>query len=107
MFNGEGPARRSVFDAPVPQLVFLGILGGLSLVASAIFALWANSIDVGVEVFFDPSDANLKAALAAWADILLVVGVTASVGSIALDGVLHLLKRVVGASEATSSEDAR
>ncbi len=108
MFSGDDRARPSIFDAPIPQLVFLAILGPLALIGAVIFTLWSGSIDVEIDVLFDPSDAALKAGLAAWANIFLIVGVAASVAAIGLNGVLQMLKRVFSALESRlSSEDAR
>lgn len=106
--NGQQRPSLSALQAPVPQLVFLGILGGLSLVAAIVFAAWAGSIDIWE--YSDPSEIALKAGLGAWADILMVIGIVASVGAIVLDGVLHLFKRVVastlGAKPTASTEEA-
>ncbi|MDT0179183.1 hypothetical protein Q9S36_03040 [Microbacterium sp. ARD31] len=94
--SGQPPARPTDIDAPVPQLVFLGIVGGLSLIAAIIFAVWSGNIDIWE--YSRDSDIALKVGLGAWADILMIVGIVASVGAIVLDGVMHLLKRVVGAA---------
>ncbi len=92
------PAQHPVFTPPVPQLVFLGILGGTALLGAVVFAVWGNSIDVSTS-YLDYEDAELKAGVGAWADILLITGIVASVGAIVLDGVLHLSRRVVSALE--------
>lgn len=86
----------------MPQLVFLGIVGGLSLIGAIVCAIWSNNIDIWE--YSRESEINLKVGLAAWADILMIVGIVASVGAIVLDGVMHLLKRVVSGMAARPAD---
>ncbi len=87
------PERAATTDAlnrAIPQLVALGIIGGLALLGAAILAAWSDSL-----LYLSDADIARKATAAAWADILLLVGVISIVGAVVISGALEVGKRVV------------
>lgn len=75
------------------QLPVLWWVAGVALVGAVVCALASNGIDP-VSYFGGVSESELatKSALAAWADILGLIGVVSAVGGIVLSGVVAALR---------------
>lgn len=98
MFNDsaghEVPPRVMRPSIRSPHANALAWVTGLAWLATLCLAIWGTTIDPDGIFGIDADELVLKSAVSAWADIMLLVAVSTTVGLIILSGVRYMLEQL-------------
>nr|WP_274637081.1 hypothetical protein [Microbacterium bovistercoris] len=89
--------------ARLPQLVFLGLVAGIALALSVILVIVGAA--VAGSSYGSPDALVAQAALGAWSNLFLWIGLVAGVGAVVLTGVRALLYGPTASDQAAAERD--